>query len=92
MQLLIQQKGEPWGQGRPPWCLCPGPSVPLLGQQGSQGCILDSPGESGLVLSEEGNPAGLSSCSGALLLDQKLHEEVDALVGVALGELVPVPP
>ena len=38
------------GQNRHHLCLCPGPSVPLLGQQGSQGCILDSPGESGLVL------------------------------------------
>ena len=27
-----------------------GHDVPLLGQQRSQGCILDSPGESGLVL------------------------------------------
>ena len=38
------------GQNRPHLRLCPGPSVPLLGRQGSQGCILDSPGESGLVL------------------------------------------
>ena len=37
------------GQNRPHLRLCPGPSVPLLGRQGSQGCILDSPGESGLV-------------------------------------------
>ena len=38
------------GQNRPHLRLCPGPSVPLLGRQGSQGCILGSPGESGLVL------------------------------------------
>ena len=39
-------------------------AVPVLAERGAvggQGCILDSPGESGLVLSEEGNPAGLSS-------------------------------
>ena len=29
--------------------LCPGPNVPLLGRQLSRHCILDSPGESGLV-------------------------------------------
>ena len=34
----------------PPRSVCPGPSVPLLGRQGSQGCILDLPRESGLVL------------------------------------------
>ena len=29
--------------------LCPGPNVPLLGRKRSQHCILDSPGESGLI-------------------------------------------
>ena len=37
------------GQNRPHLGLCPGPNVPLLGRQGYQGCIPDSPGESGLV-------------------------------------------
>ena len=38
------------GQNRHHLRLCPGPSVPLLGRQGSQGCIPDSPGELGLIL------------------------------------------
>ena len=38
------------GQNRPHLGFCPGHNVPLQGQQGSQGCILNSPGESGLVL------------------------------------------
>ena len=37
------------GQRRPHLGLCPGPNVPLLGRQRSRHCILDSPGESGLV-------------------------------------------
>ena len=37
------------GQNRPHLDLCPGPNVPLLGRQRSRHCILDSPGESGLV-------------------------------------------
>ena len=37
------------GQNRPHLGLCPGPNVPLLGRQRSRHCILDSPGESGLV-------------------------------------------
>ena len=54
------------GPKRPHLGVCPGPNIPLQGRQGSRGCIPGSPGESGLVLSEEGNPAGLSSCSGGL--------------------------
>ena len=37
------------GPNRPHLGLCPGPNVPLLGRQRSRHCILDSPGESGLV-------------------------------------------
>ena len=37
------------GQQRPHLGLCPGPKVPLQGQQGSRGSIPDSPGESDLV-------------------------------------------
>ena len=37
------------GPNRPHLGLCPGPNVPLLGRKRSQHCILDSPGESGLV-------------------------------------------
>ena len=38
------------GRGESGLVLCAGPNVHVKGRQGSQGCILDSPGESGLVL------------------------------------------
>ena len=37
------------GPKRPHLSVCPGPNFPLLGRKRSQHCILDSPGESGLV-------------------------------------------
>ena len=37
------------GQKRPHLGVCPGHNIPLKGRQGSRGCILDSPVESGLV-------------------------------------------
>ena len=37
------------GPKRPHLGVCPGPTIPLQGRQGSRGCIPGSPGESGLV-------------------------------------------
>ena len=37
------------GPKRPHVGVCPGPTIPLQGRQGSRGCIPGSPGESGLV-------------------------------------------
>ena len=62
--------------------VCPGPSVPLLGQQGSQGCILDSPGESGLVLRGKKDSALLSSRDGYLLEPTAWRKGSEASYGV----------
>ena len=53
------------GQNRPHLRLCPGPSVPLLGQQGSQGCILDSPGERNRGTCHGNRPCGYTRVSPA---------------------------
>ena len=47
-------------------------------------------GESGLVLSEEGNPAGLSSCSGGLRPLVELCVEPAGLCGRCTGVAVPL--
>ena len=58
VQSSIRVARESWGllsshcrANRPHLGLCPEANVPLQGRQGSRGCIPDSPGESGLVLS-----------------------------------------
>ena len=52
--------------------------------------VKDGTGESGLVLSEEGNPAGLSSCSGGLRPLVELCVEPAGLCGRCTGVAVPL--
>ena len=75
---------------RPHLALCSGPNDPLQGRQGSRVCITDSPMELGLVLSEEGNPAGLSSCSGGLRPLVELCMVPAGLCGRGTGVAVPL--
>ena len=78
------------GPKRPHLGVCPGPNIPLQGRQGSRGCIPGSPGESGLVLSEEGNSACLSNCSGCLMHLVELCVETAGFSGRLTGVSVPL--
>ena len=78
------------GPKRPHLGLCPGLNVPLKGRQGSWGGVPDSPGESGLVLSEEGKPACLSSCLGGHRALVELCVEPSGVSGRCTGISVPL--
>ena len=64
--------------------------LPLLFGLQPQGPCRVGTGESGLVLSEEGNPAGLSSCSGGLRPLVELCVEPAGLCGRCTGVAVPL--
>ena len=53
------------GPKRPHLGVCPGPTLPLQGRQGSRGCIPGSPGESGLVSRHQGSQVSMRVARGS---------------------------